>query len=326
MTSLCDASCLHKLLSQKPVRSCPVQQCVEQCRVGYKIFVVISQANEEMDLTPNICIACCTIHTKTNLTHVATARDNILSKILTQDCPESLVICLSCNLKLEGFTEFMQKLKNNITLLKLIKSERKREEEKSVSENEDQANTAERSENFVKENPTKIKEVINSPLTLPNVDTVVCDSSTINEELVIKQCNTIDQDPLTQNTERESIELEIDDTPDAPVSPPPSSESCTFFNNFGLPILVPSSSQESSLAKCIRTSDERRKQRNREASRRYRERAREDPALLQKMREQQNVRQKKYYERCRMKKLMEAESKTSEIVNSNDLLSANYQL
>merc|ERR1719419_2075483 len=325
MTSLCDASCLHKLLSQKPVRSCPVQQNEEQLRVSHKIFVVISQVNEEMDLTPNICIACCTIHTKTNLTHVATARDNILSKILTQDCPESLVICLSCNLKLEGFTEFMQKLKNNITLLKLIKSERKREEEKSVSENEDQANTGSL-ESFAKENPTKIKEVINPPLNLPNVDTVVCDSSTINEELTIKQCDTMDQDPLTQNTEEESIELEIDDTPDAPVSPPPSSESCTFFNNFGLPILVPSSSQESSLAKYIRTSDERRKQRNREASRRYRERARGDPALLQKMREQQNVRQKKYYERCRMKKLIEAESKTSEIVNSNDLFTADDQL
>merc|ERR1712228_1110023 len=169
-------------------------------------------------------------------------------------------------------------------------------------------------------------EVLDSPLTLSNVDTVVCDPSTINEELVTKHCDTMDQDPLTQNTERESIELEIDNTPDAPVSPPPSSESCTFFNNFGLPILVPSSSQESSLAKYIRTSDERRKQRNREASRRYRERARGDPALLQKMREQQNVRQKKYYERCRMKKLMEAESKTSEIVNSNDLLSADNQL
>merc|ERR1711915_750058 len=259
-------------------------------------------------------IACCTIHAKTNLTHVATASDNILSKILMQDCPENLVICLSCNLKLEGFIEFMQKLKNNITLLKLIKSERKREEEKHVSAKDDHANTA-RPESFVNGDQTKTKEVLDSPLTLSNVDTVVCDSSTINEELVIKQCDSMDQDPLTQNAERESIELEIDNTPDAPVSPPPSSASCTFFNNFGLPILVPSSSQESSLAKYIRTSDERRKQR-----------ARGDPALLQKMREQQNVRQKKYYERCRMKKLMEAESKTSEIVNDNDLLSADNQL
>merc|ERR1711915_398923 len=166
-----------------------VQQCVEQCRLGYKIFVVISQVNEEMDLTPNICIACCTIHTKTNLTHVAKASDNILSKILTQDCPEDLVFCLSCNLKLKGFTEFMQKLKDNMTLLKLIKSERKREEEKSVSENEDQANTV-RPESFVKDNPAKTKEVLDSPLTLSKVDTVVCDSSTINEELLIKQCDT----------------------------------------------------------------------------------------------------------------------------------------
>merc|ERR1711915_591421 len=99
------------------------------------------------------------------LTHVAKASDNILSKILTQDCPEDLVFCLSCNLKLKGFTEFMQKLKDN---------------------------------------PTITKEVLDSPLTLSKVDTVVCDSSTINEELLIKQCDTTDQDPLTQNAERES--------------------------------------------------------------------------------------------------------------------------
>ena len=54
-------------------------------------------------------------------------------------------------------------------------------------------------------------------------------------------------------------------------------------------------------------ADERRKHRNREASRRYRERARGDPELLKKMREQQNARQKKYYARLRMKKMNSGE-------------------
>ena len=44
---------------------------------------------------------------------------------------------------------------------------------------------------------------------------------------------------------------------------------------------------------------EKRRLRNREASRRYRERARQDPELLKKMREQQKKRQKKYYAKVR---------------------------
>ena len=51
----------------------------------------------------------------------------------------------------------------------------------------------------------------------------------------------------------------------------------------------------------------RRKRRNFEASQRYRERARGDPELLRKMREQQNARQKKYYARLRMKKMKSGE-------------------
>jgi len=45
--------------------------------------------------------------------------------------------------------------------------------------------------------------------------------------------------------------------------------------------------------------DERRRLRNREASKRYRERARRDPELLMKIREQQKKRQKKYYAKIR---------------------------
>ena len=49
-------------------------------------------------------------------------------------------------------------------------------------------------------------------------------------------------------------------------------------------------------------TEERRRERNREASRRYRERARTNPDLLRRMREQQNARQKKYYARLRQRK------------------------
>ena len=58
-------------------------------------------------------------------------------------------------------------------------------------------------------------------------------------------------------------------------------------------------------------TEDRRRQRNREASRRYRERARTNPELLRRMREQQNARQKKYYARLRQRK----QSSTSSLVN-----------
>ena len=57
-------------------------------------------------------------------------------------------------------------------------------------------------------------------------------------------------------------------------------------------------------------TEDRRRQRNREASRRYRERARTNPDLLRRMREQQNARQKKYYARLRQRK----QSSTSSLV------------
>ena len=103
---------------------------------------------------------------------------------------------------------------------------------------------------------------------------------------------------------------------DEPVSLPPLTEHISTFhilNPAGVPILVPRFGCEYEISSHheeryqLLNSDERRKHRNREASRRYRERAREDPELLRKMREQQNARQKKYYARLRMRKMHSGE-------------------
>merc|ERR1719219_1064047 len=102
-----------------------------------------------------------------------------------------------------------------------------------------------------------------------------------------------------------------------PVSPPPTTDLVSsVLSTSGDPILIPrmainaldkiesdselNSKHYQDLA--FLSTDERRRQRNREASRRYRERARDNPELLKKMREQQNARQKKYYARLRIKK------------------------
>ena len=84
-----------------------------------------------------------------------------------------------------------------------------------------------------------------------------------------------------EEEEEDGEEEEEEDEEDRPVSPP----ACHLA-----PILVPNGSFPSSLMAAGNQLDpeERRRRRNREASRRYRERARGDPELLRRMREQQN--------------------------------------
>merc|ERR1712025_789209 len=102
-------------------------------------------------------------------------------------------------------------------------------------------------------------------------------------------------------------------------------------SGYNLPILIPSialhskeglDEPESNVHQFNQTcvsQDERRKHRNREASRRYREKARGDPELLKKMREQQNKRQKKYYARLKDKKQVKRVSSNRSSLNSDNL-------
>jgi len=115
-------------------------------------------------------------------------------------------------------------------------------------------------------------------------------------------------------------EKDNDNSFEEPVSPPHSREAISILNQAGDPIDTMHGHHEYHIGQQQESgyhsnramnSDERRKHRNREASRRYRERAREDPELLRKMREQQNARQKKYYARLRVKKMSSEEWDTS---------------
>merc|ERR1712098_864771 len=100
------------------------------------------------------------------------------------------------------------------------------------------------------------------------------------------------------------------------VSPPHSS--------YQIPIIIPSMAmQVRDSFKNVDNLSGDSENLSQEERRRYREKARGDPALLKKMREQQNKRQKKYYARLRMRKLMEAESKTSELADTTYLFSSN---
>jgi len=141
----------------------------------------------------------------------------------------------------------------------------------------------------------------------PNADKSMFNTNLPNEVIIpdIPEIDIKDENKGSSENDRHSLE-------DA-VSPPPSTTIISVVNSQGVPILVPAvkgmattKTQPNNIIRYL-TSSEKRKQRNREASRRYRERARENPELLKKMREQQNARQKKYYARLRMKKMKEEE-------------------
>merc|ERR1712025_1129688 len=131
--------------------------------------------------------------------------------------------------------------------------------------------------------------------------------------------NEFHQSSLFVNTIQENHE-------EAGSSPP-------TLTGLSLPMLIPSSvlqkkeipdDPEHEVQLCEQTclsQEERRKHRNREASRRYREKARGDPELLKKMREQQNKRQKKYYARLKEKKQLKRFSTNQSFLNSDKMLS-----
>merc|ERR1719481_926275 len=140
------------------------------------------------------------------------------------------------------------------------------------------------------------------------------DLSFQNKALNLVRRENVDIDTVDKDEECEYIEDDNEEREDAVSPPPPPSPS-----SHHVPIIIPSLTQQynsSSLENqpCrppeafkgsnLLSQEERRKHRNREASRRYREKARGAPELLKKMREQQNRRQKKYYARLKEKKQM----------------------
>eukprot|EP00092_Neocalanus_flemingeri_P000071 GFUD01000073.1.p1 GENE.GFUD01000073.1~~GFUD01000073.1.p1 ORF type:complete len:350 (+),score=106.34 GFUD01000073.1:38-1087(+) len=341
-----------------------------------------------MDLSANICGFCCRVHTKNNLTQLEGSQDEFVHIFMWQEEEEgvdNLVICNSCNIKLDDFKQFWEQCRMNIKMMKKIKSEH---EKQNNLEEPDSTWTSKLEQKYRKDlNEQKVNdsEIYTNKKShnVPTNSITIAETDETESEIdkhaeMIKEANRIrnirynkgeknqkDSEvikmpdaPLNRITIQETSILpessmfeanHTDITPDVsivmeaentsenednleileePVSPPPSLDmmsSCSIFNPSGVPILIPCVTSlsyrkfktipdpESRSLLPVRSfdSDARRKQRNREASRRYRERAREDPELLKKMREQQNARQKKYYARLRMKKQSSGEWDTA---------------
>jgi len=251
-----------------------------------------------------------------------------------------LLVCGRCRDKLSDFVHFWNSCRTNLTRLKEIKDEQMihREQEKpdstcdnakelndddkdvlqiSVTDEMDIAEPLNYSDNTItitkieKQNSLEDKECreqnrVTEFRTLNNNNyTLYPQPQTCGLDLTSKHsvnARTEDEDITTKSLNSDQS-IEVRRYSEEVVSPPPSSELVD-----STPILVSCDQPEDDhdrdedYHKVALSSEERRRHRNREASRRYREKARSDPELLKKMREQQNKRQKKYYARLKERK------------------------
>merc|ERR1712088_512275 len=241
--------------------------------------------------------------------------EELVALVVGSLASRKLLTCLRCRTQLTAFAAFLRVARGNIAKLRQVHEEQQVElkgERNSpdttwpiATGNEDAGSP--RLEISVRDSPSP-------PITWSrdNTVTIVALEDWQAKEAALRgyiSCvavqggepvETIDVTPDLSITMEEEEEEEVDDLErQEAVSPPP----CHLP-----PILVPTST-----VSCFPTSNPnlyapdvdpegRRRRRNREASRRYRERARGDPELLRRMREQQNRRQKKYYARLKERK------------------------
>jgi len=271
-----------------------------------------------MDLTANICFCCCSAYTKASLTKVSRDQEIFLKFLLGQDYISNVRVCKICQDRVDGVMQFCRQVQENIKMLKIIKNEYT-EKEKNLSWNdsieaittEEQMNLKSmKNHNSVEPSDAKNPKNLTSKsgeFIKPNAEKSMFNTNLPNKVIIpdVPEIYIKDENKGSSVNDRNSLE-------DA-VSPPPSTTIISVVNSHGVPVLVPAvkgmvttKTQPNNIKKYLSPS-EKRKQRNREASRRYRERARGNPELLKKMREQQNARQKKYYARLRMKKMKEEE-------------------
>jgi len=275
-----------------------------------------------MDLTANICFCCCSAYTKASLTKVSRDQEIFLKFLLGQDYISNVRVCKICQDRVDGVMQFCRQVQENIKMLKIIKDEYTEKEKnleakllwndsiKTITTEEQTNLKSMKNYNSVEPSDAKNPKNLTSKsgeFIKPNADKSMFNTNLPNEVIIpdIPEIDIKDENKGSSENDRHSLE-------DA-VSPPPSTTIISVVNSHGVPILVPAvkgmattKTQTNNIIRYL-TSSEKRKQRNREASRRYRERARENPELLKKMREQQNARQKKYYARLRMKKMKEEE-------------------
>merc|ERR1712126_263361 len=294
-----------------------------------------------MDLSRNICSLCCSLQPRAALT-VLCPLSKLFCLLLDSRKDRTILVCNNCREQGERFCEWLLFCRENIKRLRQVEIEQERLLEQqqpdttsdtegrieiSLTENVDEDISLSKPENLI--TITKIDDIHgDNDETSNNIDDRIrlYDSPVTHSYSFAKRVPTdvsIQNKALNlvrrENTQYDSNEIDKEseygdnnDEIEGAVSPPPPSGHHVPIIIPSLPIqqhnhdfeIEPRRSMDDIKATNPMSQEERRKHRNREASRRYREKARGDPELLKKMREQQNKRQKKYYARLKEKKEM----------------------
>jgi len=289
-------------------------------------------------LRNSICNLCCSLQTRTDLGCLM-ANTEFLSMFLGPG-ESHVFVCSLCKEKLDAVQKWWRKCRLNLDLVRQVKDENDNMKKKILSpdttwppercfkieivdsNNNNNGSESEGDNNncvgripcLADEPNITLTPVDNTSLSyeLRHIDetmqsTVCYEESSFEDKYQSEPLNLIKREAndvisTIPSSDSEDENIEVDEVAEIP----------PFFHhqNIRIPSMEPDrtySLQElkvspGNLNLAQMTPEERRKLKNREASRRYREKARGDPELLKKMREQQNRRQKKYYARLQEKK------------------------
>lgn len=276
-----------------------------------------------MDLSGNICGCCCTVFPRAVLSPVdKEEEEELVALVVGPLASRKLLTCRLCRTQLTTFAHFLRVARGNIAKLRQVheeqqvemKGERERKSPDTTwplvdAGNEDVGSP--RLEISVRDSPSP-------PVTwnTDNTVTIVALEDSQAKEAAAREANRLRNVRYRERKRAKEAELRgfiscvavqgeepvetIDVTPDLSITMEEEEEDCGRQEAVSPPpchlppILVPSSTASSfptsnpNLYAPDVDPEERRRRRNREASRRYRERARGDPELLRRMREQQN--------------------------------------
>jgi len=282
-----------------------------------------------MDLSNNICSLCCSLQPRAVLGRLL-PQDEFLSLMLG-GIARSILACPGCRGRVDMFREWWLQWRENLGRLKQVQVEQK------IFIEQQQPDTTSDSEGRVEISLTEAsredRPVQNPPnlITIMKVD--ISESKDKNSQTNSDDQYNIQNLPLNlvRRETQEKISNEYQCEPLVSILEENHEEAGpSLTSSYNLPVLIPSCSLQSKEGldepenerqpsnQTWVSQDERRKHRNREASRRYREKARGDPELLKKMREQQNKRQKKYYARLKDKKQVKRFSSNQSSLNSDN--------
>ena len=250
-----------------------------------------------MELFSHVCAFCSQAFVNTQLRKLDKDVVNFINSFIDNSDAiflSFLMICKNCSDKVREFRRFIEQSQNSLNNLVLTRYEYDVWDPQLRQEKQNKKNCIE----IVLHDSENTKEQTNHPQKVENTVTITEVKMDDAQKRMIKHCNneentqckTVLSNFVQAKREYDILHCKLYDQ-----VAPLDLRKYKVINRETSPTKHQGTTEEREKIH----PQERKKMRNREASRRYRERARSDPQLLLKIREQQKKRQKKYYDKIR---------------------------